>query len=268
VPGVPQLTRRDLIRWLGAAAALAKLPGCGDNITGDAVFTGAERSLLEKFADVIIPPDDAPGGAQLGAVAYIEGLINAYYGVGPPRIYAGGPFSDRNPLPDGTMPANDFVNFVELDRVNDTAWRLFIFGSAGVTGGAPNEAQLGPVVGLRDRLKQGLDAASALKVADPAKLFDALDDDFRGLLIDLVTEAAFAAPEYGGNPGGAGWQLVHFEGDSLPRGYSQFDGTGYVERPEAPLSTPNPGGDPEPLSDDVKQLLATVVSVLGGRVKA
>ncbi len=260
------LTRRELIRWLAAAAALANVPGCGDNATADTTFTPSQRALLAKFADVIIPPDDGPGGAALGAVAYIEGLVNAFYGVGPARIYAGGPFSDRNPAPDGTTPPNDFVNFIELDRVTDTAWRLFIFGSAGVPGGAPNEAQLGPVIGLRDRLQQGLDAAIAMKVADPAKLFDALDDDFRQLLIDLVTEAAFAAPEYGGNPGLAGWQLVHFEGDSQPEGSSRFDGTSYVERPEAPLSTANPGDDPDPLTSDVRQVLAAAVAFLGGHV--
>ena len=263
------LTRRELIRWLGAAAALSKLPGCGDNAPGgDSVFTADERTLLEQLADAILPPDDKPGGAALGAVAYIEGLCNAFYGVGPPRIYAGGPFSDRNPLPDGTTPENDFIHFIELDRVTDTAWRLFIFGSAGVPGGAPNEALLGPAVGLKDRLKQGLDAAKAMKIADPAKLFDQLDDDFRQLLIDLVSEAVWAAPEYGGNPGGDGWAMIHFEGDSMPLGYSRYDGTSYVERPEAPLSTPNPGDDPEPLSPDVKQVLGTVVAVLGGRAKA
>jgi hypothetical protein len=251
---VPSLSRRDLIRLLGAAAALSKLPGCGDNIPGDTVFTGTQRAMLEDLADVIIPPDDQPGGAALGAVAYIEGLIGAYYGVGAPRIYAGGPFSGRNPLPDGTPVENDFVTFVELDRVSDAAWRLFIFGDD-------------TTPGLRARLQAGLDAAAQLKVADKAQLFDALDDDFRQLLIDLVTEAAFAAPEYGGNPGLAGWKMIHFEGDSQPLGYSQFDGTNYIERPEAPLSTPNPGDDPEPLSDDIRQLLTTVIGVLGGRVR-
>jgi hypothetical protein len=262
------LTRRELIRLLGGAAALAKLPACGDNIPGDDIFTPGERTLLESFADVIIPPDDTPGGAKLGAVAYIEGLISAFYGVGAaPRIYASGPFSDRNPNPDGTYPENDFLNFVELDRVNDTAWRLFVFGSSALPNGAPNEAIYGPVVGLRDRLKQGLDDAAAMKVADPQKLFDVLDDDFRQLLIELVTEAAFSAPEYGGNPNLAGWQLVHFEGDSQPQGYSQFDGTSYVERPEAPLSTPNPGPDPDPLDDNTQSILVTVVGVLGGKVR-
>lgn len=234
---------------------LAKLPGCGDNITGDAVFTGGQLSLLEELADVIIPPDDQPGGAKLGAVAYIEGLINAYYGVGPPRIYAGGPFSDRNPTPDGVVPDNNFLEWVELDRVSDTAWRTFLFGSD-------------TVVGLKDRLTQGLDAAAAMHVADRAKLFDALDDDFKSLLIDLVSEAAFAAPEYGGNPGLSGWRMIHFDGDSQPLGYTAYTGSGFVDvRPEAPMAAANPGDDPEPLSDDIRQVLATVVSVLGGRAK-
>jgi hypothetical protein len=38
----------------------------------------------------------------------------------------------------------------------------------------------------------------------------------------------------------------------------------HVERPEAPLSTANPS-DPEPLTDDTRQLLATVIAFLGGR---
>src|SRR5258706_8360467 len=134
---------------------IANLPACGDNITGDAVFTGAQRSLLEDFADVVIPPDDQPGGAKLGAVAYIEGLIDGYSGVGARRIYAGGRFSDRNPQPDGTIPANDFLTWVELDRVSDAAWRLFLFGND-------------PTPGLRTRLQQGLDAAAAMHVANRA----------------------------------------------------------------------------------------------------
>jgi hypothetical protein len=239
---------------IGASVALAKLPACGTS--GDGTFSADQLAMLNGFADVIIPRDDQPGGADLGAVTYIVRLIRAFE-VTPPAIYAGGPYSGRQPFPDGTRADPDFATFIELDRVTEAAWR-------------PAVAE------IKDQLVTGLDAALARTTADvhamtPAQFqaaFDGSDADFKDLVIDLVCQAAFAAPEYGGNPGGAGWQLVHFEGDSLPRGYSHFDGTGYVERPEAPLSTPNPGADPEPLSDDVKQLLATVVSVLGGRVKA
>ena len=239
------LTRRDVFRLLGAAALLAKLPGCGDN-AGDRVFTADELAQLQIFADVILPPDDQPGGAALGTVAYIERLATAY-DAAVPRIYAGGPFSDRA---GGTH--DDFAEFVELDRVSDAAWRLAIDGSAGQPG-------------LVAQLKAGLAAARTMKIADPAALFDQLDEDFRHLLIELVSEAAFAAPEYGGNPDLAGWAMVHFEGDSQPRGYSQWNGTGYDERADAPMSGPNPS-DPEPLTDDVRQVLAEVVEFLGGKV--
>jgi len=262
---VGELSRRELIRLLGGAALLAKLPACGDNANSDPIFTAGQRAMLEDLADVVIPPDDQPGGAKLGAVAYIEGLLQAFYGVGAPRIYAGGPYSGRQPDFDGNLVDNDFVTFIELDRVNDLAWRLFIFGSEGVAGGGPNDALLGPTPSLKQRLTDGLDAAIAMNVKDRAKLFDALDDDFRSLMIDLVSEAAFAAPEYGGNPGLAGWKMIHFEGDSQPLGYSHFDGTNFVERGDAPLSTANPGEDPEPLTDDIRSILATVTSVLGGR---
>ena len=64
----------------------------------------------------------------------------------------------------------------------------------------------------------------------------------------------------------AGWQMIHFEGDSLPTGYSQWNGTSYDERADSPMSTPNPS-DPEPISDDIHTLLAEVTMVLGGRIK-
>ena len=157
--------------------------------------------------------------------------------------------------------------------MNAFAWKVKILGSSGVQGGAPNDALLGPVVGLRDQVKSGLAAAMSAQTTrldemspdDLLAAFNALDASFRDLMIDLVTEAAFAAPEYGGNPNGAGWKICHFEGDSQPLGYSQWDGTTHVERPEAPLSTRNPGADPAPMDDETKQVLGAAVAFLGGR---
>jgi hypothetical protein len=232
------------------------------------VFTRDQLAMLDGFADVLIPPDDQPGGSALGVVPYIEGLLNAYFVAGPPMIYAGGPFSDRNPNPDGSIPTNDFETFLPLDRVLDLSWRVQIFGSAGVPNGAPNDALLGPVAALKDQLTAGLDRAQMMAnghgTPDYQALFDAMPSDFQDLLFDLVTQAAWAAPEYGGNPNLAGWKMVHFEGDSLPLGYSQWNGTGYTERAASPLSTANPS-DPEPMDPDIESLLATVTSVLGGK---
>jgi hypothetical protein len=260
-----------LIRLAGVAAIAYAVPGCSSP-RGDAIFSADQLAMLRGFADVVIPEDDEPGGAKLGVVEYIEGLITAFDTLASPRIFAGGPFSGRNPNPDGTLPVSDFTTFIELDRVKDAAWRLTVFGSSGLPNGAPNEALLGQVVGIADQLKAGLQAAIALVPhaitdlgpADFQRLFNATDSEFQTLVIELTIEGAFCAPEYGGNLELEGWNLCHFEGDSLPRGYSQFDGTQYLERPEAPLSTANPS-DPEPLTDDLRQTLQLIITVLGGR---
>src|SRR5580765_2212663 len=116
---MPSLTRRELIRWIGGTAvALRLLPACGDN-AGDSLFSADELRMLGGFADAVIPEDDQPGGAKLGAVAYIEGLLRALdHGV--PKIYAGGPFSIRHSKHD------DFIEFIELDRVSLAAWQKAI----------------------------------------------------------------------------------------------------------------------------------------------
>jgi len=213
------LTRREWIRLVGGLATLA---ACGDNLTRPSgVFTPEERALLAKFADVIMPPDDQPGGAALGAVEFIERLITAFDDATPP-IFAGGPFRA------------DFASFVELDRVADRVWRE-------------------RTAAIAEQLRTGLDAALAA-TADPQTLFDGQAPDFKDLVIELVTEAAFASPIYGGNRDGAGWKMIHFEGDVLPQGYSKAQ----VEQSD--------GADPEPLSQDVRDTIALVISVLGGRV--
>jgi hypothetical protein len=277
------LTRRQAIRLLGIAGlAMAGGPGCTRRTSSAAPttseFSAIELRALDALADAVIPPDADPGGAALGAVPYIERLLTAFDDAQTSTIFAGGPYSGRTPypspngLPSSNSPSNDFVNWVELDRVSAVAWRLNVLGSSAVPGGAPNEKLLGTVVGIRAQLHQGLAAAIAqnnppldeLAPDDLATAFLALDADFQSLLIDLVTEAAFAAPEYGGNVGCAGWRLCHFEGDSAPLGYTQWNGSTYLQRADSPMSTPNPGADPAPMTADVIGMLNLVCGFLGG----
>ena len=103
-----------------------------------------------------------------------------------------------------------------------------------------------------------------LSADDLASVFQQIDPDSRELLVELVTQAAFAAPEYGGNPGLSGWKLANFEGDSQPLGYSQWNGGGYTERVSSPMSTANPGADPAPMDADTAQLLGLVTQFLNG----
>jgi hypothetical protein len=284
-----QHTRRDLLRYVGGITVTTAVPfpfiGCNSPTppqTG--FFTDAERTALGALANAVIPPDDTPGGKDLGAVQYIEGLLTAYDNASPtqpPAIFAGGPFSGRAPYaddqgqPSTNFPANSFASYLPLDRVKDAGWRVMLFGSSALPNGAPNDAIVGKVVGLRDQMKTGLAAAIAntttpldqMAQSDLIDYFNHLDTSFRALLVELVAEGCFCPPEYGGNLNLAGWKLTHFEGDQQPLGYSVWSTAlnMYVERPDAPMTTPTVT-DPEPLDADVIALIDQVVPLLGGKV--
>lgn len=282
-------TRREFIRFIGASATAAALPiGCGGDDAGDApaktgFLTDVEKSALAAIADGILPPDDQPGGKQLGTVDYTERLLTIFEGAAGsrPPLFVGGPFSGRQPFADanGTpstrFPPNDFVKYAELDRVTEHAWRLALYGSDGVAGGGPNDAVTGKIVGLRQQVRDAIARAQSfsktplgqLGAAGIDEVIHNLDIDARDLFFSLVVEAAFASPEYGGNPGAIGWKMVHFEGDSQPLGYSQYDegAKTYRERADAPMSTAN-ASDPEPLDAEVHAFVAKIVDVLGGKV--
>lgn len=285
--GEPRISRRELAQAALALAALGALPlaGCDESgtVVRDRFFSPDEESALGALANAILPPDDRPGGAALGAVEYINRLLVALEVENgkAPDLYAGGPYSGRTPFaddggkPSANFPANAFANRVPLDRVRLAAWKLKLYGSSGVSGGGPNDAVLGVVIGLRDMFRTNLTAAMQsspeplpqLSPEDLESAFFGLDPDFRDVLVALVTQAAFAAPEYGGNPKLAGWNMVHFEGDSQPLGYSQFDSTtqSYVERPDAPMSGPSTASDPEPMDSETRAFIQSVVDATGGK---
>jgi hypothetical protein len=237
-------------------------------------LTRRELATLTALCDRILPADHDPGAVALGAPAYIEGLLTAFdRRRRVPRLFAGGPFSGRNPFPDldtGTpsrrRPRNAFRKFIRPTRLQELRWRAELFGSAAVPGADFNDAALGPLTGLRDVYRSGLakvDEVAVMVAGRPYAELDAdaqdrvlamLDDGafrpdprrggatFVDLLIQHTLEGCFAAPEYGGNRRAAGWGMLGLEGDSQPLGYSLFsrrDGR-YHERPDHPMTTPNP----------------------------
>lgn len=278
--------RRRVLQWIGSAACTSALPsvyiGCSRSSPQASYFSDADAAVLGALADAIIPPDDAPGGSALGAVNYIATLLTAF-DHDPPLIYAGGPNSGRAAVPvssggpSDTFPPDDFSSFLPLDWFQTKAWQLRIFGSAGVPDGGPNDAITGPVVGLRDGVATAIADARSLMPASvaPADLTQAqkttmlggLDRATLATLIELVLEGAFTAPEYGGNPQQTGWQMVYFEGDSQPLGYSWFDPASqtYSEDPVHPVSTGNPGSDPMPMDAATEAYISTVIGALGGK---
>ncbi len=278
-----RLGRRQFLKALGVLGALAALPITRLERAMAAVrgrfFTAHERATLEALVDRIIPPDQDPGASALGAADYIEKLLTALDHRWS-SIFAGGPFSNRNPYPNydnGTAesrhPHDHFRRFLSLTRTQQLFWQAQLFGSATVPEMAALDAQFSaPLVGLRDVYRQGLAAVDAkanqLFAADfidltPAMqdtVFDAVDSsspadqrrsqtsgntlNFIGVLITHTLEGCFGAPEYGGNRDTLGWQMIGLEGDSQPLGFSIYSlaTQSYNDRPDGmhPMSAPNP----------------------------
>jgi hypothetical protein len=155
-----------------------------------------------------------------------------------------------------------------------------------------NDAALGPLRGLRDIYREGLarvdeiarDAAGArfVDLAPDAQsdVFALLDDafapdprrrqSFMDILIQHTVEGCFAAPEYGGNDGARGWALIGIEGDTHPLGFSIYsrDAGRYNERPDHPMSTPNPdeiAADgtlaPRPIGADAQKIQTSIMTL-------
>jgi hypothetical protein len=272
------LTRRQFLFVSGAVAALASAtrPGVGRAFSffrQQRFFTDAEFATLEALVDRILPPDQDPGAKELGVAVYIERLLTTFDcgGVG---LYRRGPFSGRTPYPDyqfGTpssrFPENGFLRSIRASRLQELFWRAQLYGSQAA--GIPPEldaTQGGPLLGLRDFYQQGLADVDAVAVSTAGQVYAQLsvaDQDvvlakldspgvlpmdprrgktFLDIVIQHVLEGSFSPPEYGGNRNTQGWQMLGIEGDNQPLGYSIFSfelGT-YRERPDHPMSTPNP----------------------------
>lgn len=237
-------------------------------------FTREQWQTLEALVDRIIPPDGQPGAKAMGAADYIEGLLTAFDGPGVPRIFAGGPFSNRNPFPNNGpgrpgphRPENSFRNFIPLTRLQELRWRAEIFGSESLPGVNFNDAAFGgPLRGLRDVYREGLARVNEVALAVAGARFadlpperqdevlDVLDTPgvlerdprremtFLDIVIEHTLEGCFSAPEYGGNRRRRGWKLIRLKGDVQPLGYSIYsrrEGR-YHERRRWPMSRPNP----------------------------
>lgn len=181
-------------------------------------LSDGQRRILEAACSRLVPADDDPDAAELGAADYIDGLLGAFL-VDPPRIWAGGPFSGRF----GGEPS--FATFHRLAAQDELAWRTRIEGSRGI----PERERLGPVVGLQEQYTEGLAALGEDFPNLPAEQQDLRlrsVGPFLSVLLDHVCEGLYAAPEYGGNRDLMGWRSIGYLGDVQPRGYSDEEVSG------------------------------------------
>ena len=278
------LSRRQFLKVSAAGTVLLasglSLEACGEGTAPVRFFSAHHHDTLAAAAERILP-----AGSDSGVAEYIERLLTAFEH-DPPRIFAGGPYSGRLPYPDTTTggpsadkPVDSFERFLPLTRVQEIAWRVRIYGSANVPGGGYNDAVLGATKGWRAIYQEGLaalDAQSrdqfgkrfvAIDAASQDQALAAVDAEFVSTLTEHTVEALFAAPEYGGNRELIGWRMMRFEGDSQPLGYSIYDegSKTFRERPDHPLSTPNPDEEYGGFNPDVFEFVNTIATGQGGR---
>ena len=224
-----ELTRRTFMRGTGAVGLAALVPAeilsaCAAQRPSNP-FSEHEMSLITEATARLIPgPHDDPaetghpGAREADAAGYIATLIGAL-GYTPPRVYSGGPFSSRS-----GSTVDEMADFAPLSRVTASAWhrRLstirdsYHAGLAELDRRAEEEGSPGFL---------GVDAAGKDRIL--AKNFKVvpLPGEFSGftdMLFSHAIEGTYAAPEYGGNRGLAGWKDIGFPGDVQPRGYSDM----------------------------------------------
>jgi hypothetical protein len=192
------------------------------------VFNQSQGDMLAKIADWYLPAFSLDSETKVyDFTAYVEAFLSAF-DQDPPRIFAGGPFSNRTAPPGG--PSNDFLQSLPLSRYQRLAWKLRIDG--------PQALAIEPFVvlnsdaknytGLNEVLVGGVNSAirlvndlGAKRIPVGSELLTAAGPDFRQVFPGLVAEAAFSAPEYNGNL--TAWKEIYYPGDSQPAGYPGED---------------------------------------------
>lgn len=240
-----RVNRRQVLAGGAAGVAVfagyAGLPAAAVTAGGSGFLSPAELETLRAVVDVFVPADADAGAVVAGCAEAIDGLLGAFT-TDPPRIFAGGPFSDR-----GGASANDFATFLRLDPYEERGWRLRIHGS----GGDPAAEFNGPVPGFQQVYTDGLAACEAQSQGAgfatlplPAReLILRSGDAAISAMVDIASphtmEFMYGPPEYGGNVDLVGWGFTRWDGDVQPRGYTDEE-----------VTTPDDPGPALPLPED------------------
>ena len=200
-----------------ASAAVLGAEGCTSSASSARslrFFTAGQAAVVEAATARIAPgptddPAEAghPGAREADVTGYIDSMLGALGALddAAPLVFAGGPWSNRH-----TSGPDLMARFVALDPVAKIAWRRRL-------------------TGWQQQYRQGIADLDKLAGGDFTKASHAKQDkilvmpavsDFVSLLFEHTIEGLYAAPEYGGNQGLAGWKEIGFPGDIQPRGYT------------------------------------------------
>jgi hypothetical protein len=177
-------------------------------------FTADQAAVVEAATARIAPgpaddPAEAghPGAREADVTGYIDSMLGALGSLddAAPLVFAGGPWSNRH-----TSGPDLMAHFLPLDPVARIAWRRRLTGW---------QQQYRQGIATLDKLAGGDFTKASGAKQDKILVMSALSD-FVSLLFEHTIEGLYAAPEYGGNLGLAGWKEIGFPGDIQPRGYT------------------------------------------------
>jgi len=228
----------------------------------DPFFTLREQQMLRKLAGFILPLHSPDNGKDLyDIVGYLQNLFTALT-QNPPSIYRGGPFSGRHPKPGDPPGDDDFNQFLPMTRHQQLAWNFRLNGPDSVAAQpfivVSDEVRKTYSTGLIDLISEGLRRAIQLEDGMAPRrvmagvLLSEAGGDFQIMFFQLIAEASFSAPEYGGNL--AAWQEIFYPGDSLPAGYTGNQ-----------ISDPDPDAQRFPIQPLAGILFDFAVAFMGGR---
>ncbi|HWQ22704.1 MAG TPA: gluconate 2-dehydrogenase subunit 3 family protein [Gaiellaceae bacterium] len=221
----PALSRRAFVGSVGFLLLLQRLPralveAAFAQPQPFRFFDARQAAVVTEATARLIPgprddPEEAghPGAREAGVVHYIDLLLTAFED-DPPRIYAGGPWSDRH-----GGAENLLARFVPLAPWEERAWRRRI---------AALRRRYRAGIAALDRAADG-DFAAAPPERQDAILASRRHAGFRRLLFEHAIEGMYAIPEYGGNRELAGWREIGYAGDVAPRGWPDEAMTAAVE---------------------------------------
>ena len=200
-----------------ASAAVLGTEGCTSSASSGRTlrfFTADQAAVVEAATARIAPgpaddPAEAghPGAREADVTGYIDSMLGALGSLddAAPLVFAGGPWSNRH-----TSGPDLMARFLALDPVGRIAWRRRLTGW---------QQQYRQGIATLDKLAGGDFTKASGAKQDKILVMSALSD-FVPLLFEHTIEGLYAAPEYGGNRGLAGWKEIGFPGDIQPRGYT------------------------------------------------
>jgi hypothetical protein len=213
------LSRRTVV----AGMAMAPLASLAPALVGESralaaagsgyhFFTEHQAAVIKAAAARLIPgPEDdptekllnSPGATEADAVRYIDTMLSMF-DHDPPRIFAGGPWSNRH---GGSV--DHMAHFVPPAPRQLHAWKVRI---------EHLRKQYAAAIKALDAASSTKNFATAPK-AEQDKLLGSMGTE-RDLIFTNTIEGTYSVPEYGGNHGTAGWKSASWPGDSQRRGYT------------------------------------------------